>query len=262
MNDSRKPYQEGMVFRCDLDGSNLETLGWNFRNNWEVTVDSFGSLWQSDNDDDGNRGVRINFVMEYGNYGFKDEMTGASWQTPRTNIETEIPLRHWHLNDPGVMPNLLQTGGGAPTGICIYEGTLLPKTFQNQIIHCDAGPNVVRAYPAKPAGARLHRRDGQHPVRRSGQLVPAVGRLRGAGRFADRLRLVRPGGRGTPHGRRGQGADLPRRSAENALQESEVRLHDRRRARSKAAQEPEHGKPRYLAWQAAPQDGARTPNRR
>ncbi|AMV22579.1 PVC-type heme-binding CxxCH protein [Planctomyces sp. SH-PL14] len=153
INDSRKPYQEGMVFRCDLDGSNLETLGWNFRNNWEVAVDSFGSLWQSDNDDDGNRGVRINFVMEYGNYGFKDEMTGASWQTPRTNIETEIPLRHWHLNDPGVMPNLLQTGGGAPTGICIYEGTLLPKTFQNQIIHCDAGPNVVRAYPAKPAGA-------------------------------------------------------------------------------------------------------------
>ena len=153
INDSRKPYQEGMVFRCDLDGSNMETLGWNFRNNWEVTVDSFGSLWQSDNDDDGNRGVRINFVMEYGNYGYRDEMNGAGWQSPRTNIEQEIPLRHWHLNDPGVMPNLLQTGGGAPTGICIYEGTLLPKLFQNQIIHCDAGPNVVRAYPAKSAGA-------------------------------------------------------------------------------------------------------------
>jgi len=33
--DDRKPYQEGMVFRCDLDGSNLETIGWNFRNNWK-----------------------------------------------------------------------------------------------------------------------------------------------------------------------------------------------------------------------------------
>jgi putative membrane-bound dehydrogenase-like protein len=153
VNDSRKPYQEGMVFRCDLDGSNFETLAWNFRNNWEVTVDSFGSIWQSDNDDDGNRGVRINYVMEYGNYGYKDEFTGAGWQAPRTNIETEIPLRHWHLNDPGVMPNLVQTGGGAPTGICIYEGTLLPKLFQNQIIHCDAGPNVVRAYPTKTDGA-------------------------------------------------------------------------------------------------------------
>jgi putative membrane-bound dehydrogenase-like protein len=149
----RQPYQEGMVFRCDLDGSNVETLGWNFRNNWEVCVDSFGTLWQSDNDDDGNRGVRINFVMEFGNYGFKDEKTGASWPVPRTNIEQEIPLRHWHLNDPGVVPNLLQTGAGSPTGIMVYEGTLLPEVFRNQILHCDAGPSIVRAYPVKPIGA-------------------------------------------------------------------------------------------------------------
>ncbi|QDV28896.1 NPCBM/NEW2 domain protein [Planctopirus ephydatiae] len=153
VHDHRKPYQEGMVFRCDLDGSNLETLGWNFRNNWEVCVDSFGSMWQSDNDDDGNRGVRINYVMEFGNYGYKDEFTGAGWQQPRTNIEAEIPLRHWHLNDPGVMPNLVQTGAGSPTGILFYEGKLLPEIFRNQIIHCDAGPNIVRAYVTKPDGA-------------------------------------------------------------------------------------------------------------
>ena len=146
--DDRKPYQEGMVFRCDLDGSNLETIGWNFRNNWEVTVDSLGTLWQSDNDDDGNKGVRINFVMEYGNYGYKDELTGAGWQAERENIESEIPRRHWHLNDPGVVPNLILTGQGSPTGICVYEGNLLPKVFHNQLIHCDAGPNVCRAYVA------------------------------------------------------------------------------------------------------------------
>ena len=146
--DDRKPYQEGMVFRCDLDGSNLETIGWNFRNNWEVTVDSLGTLWQSDNDDDGNKGVRINFVMEHGNYGYKDELTGAGWQAERENIESEIPRRHWHLNDPGVVPNLILTGQGSPTGICVYEGNLLPKVFHNQLIHCDAGPNVCRAYVA------------------------------------------------------------------------------------------------------------------
>eukprot|EP00456_Euglypha_rotunda_P050872 TRINITY_DN40_c1_g2_i1.p1 TRINITY_DN40_c1_g2~~TRINITY_DN40_c1_g2_i1.p1 ORF type:complete len:1183 (-),score=271.23 TRINITY_DN40_c1_g2_i1:1972-5520(-) len=153
VHDHRKPYQEGMVFRCNMDGSEFETLGWDFRNNWEIAVDSFGTLWQSDNDDDGNKGVRINYVMEFGNYGYRDEITGAAWNSPRTNLETEIPLRHWHLNDPGVVPNLLQTGAGSPTGICIYEGDLLPKAFHNQIIHCDAGPNVVRAYPAKKDGA-------------------------------------------------------------------------------------------------------------
>ena len=153
VDDSMNPYQQGMVFRCNLDGSQFETLGWNFRNNWEVCVDSLGSIWQSDNDDDGNRGTRINYVMEYGNYGYRDEITGAGWREPRTGWHDEIPKRHWHLNDPGVVPNLLQTGAGSPTGICIYEGELLPEPFRNQIIHCDAGPNVVRCYPVQQQGA-------------------------------------------------------------------------------------------------------------
>ncbi len=159
INQQGKPYRQGMVFRCDLDGSNVETLGWNFRNNYEVAVDSFGNLWQSDNDDDGNRGVRINFVMEFGNYGYTDEITGEGWGTGWKNAqskgasEEERPLYHWHLYDPGVVPNLLQTGNGSPTGITFYEGKLLPAEFQHQIIHCDAGPRVVRAYITTASGA-------------------------------------------------------------------------------------------------------------
>ena len=147
------PYQQGMVFRVNPDGSELEVLGNNFRNNYEVAVDAYGTLWQSDNDDDGNKGVRINYVMEFGNYGYTDELTEAGWRERRTNMEDEIPLQHWHLNDPGVVPNLLQTGAGSPTGILVYEGDLLPERFHNQIIHADAGPNVVRAYPVQNDGA-------------------------------------------------------------------------------------------------------------
>ena len=150
---SGKPYREGMVFRCRPDGTDFEVLGHNFRNNYEVAVDSFGTLWQSDNDDDGNRGVRINFVMEYGNYGYKDEFTGAGWQGPRTNVESEVPLQHWHQNDPGVVPNLLLTGAGSPCGICVYEGSLLPERYRGALIHCDAGPNVVRSYHVVPQDA-------------------------------------------------------------------------------------------------------------
>lgn len=114
-----KPYWQGMVFRCDIDlekgvASNVETLGHNFRNNYEVAVDSFGAMWQSDNDDDGNKGVRINYVMDHGNFGYTDEKTGAGWQAKRTNLETEIPKRHWHLNDPGVVPNLCRPARARP----------------------------------------------------------------------------------------------------------------------------------------------------
>ena len=151
--DRRKPYQEGMAFRCKLDGTDLETLGWNFRNPWMVTVDSFGTVWQSDNDDDGNRGVRINYVMEFGNYGYRNELNGGNWREFRTGWEDEIPQRHWHLNDPGVVPNLLLTGGGSPTGITVYEGDLLPKKYHGQLLHTDSGPSVVRCYHVSNDGA-------------------------------------------------------------------------------------------------------------
>lgn len=146
VNNSGNPYRQGMTFRCNPDGSDFEVLGNNFRNPYEVAVDAFGNLWQADNDDDGNRGVRINYVMKYGNYGYTDEMTGAGWRTKRVNMEDSIPYQHWHLNDPGVVPNLLMTGAGAPTGILVYEGNLLPPVYRNQVILADALRNRVNAY--------------------------------------------------------------------------------------------------------------------
>lgn len=148
-----KPFRQGLVMRCDVDGKNVEVLGSNFRNNYEVAVDPYGTMWQSDNDDDGNKGTRINYVMEFGNYGYQDEMTGAGWRARRTNMEKEIPLRHWHLNDPGVVPNILQTGAGSPAGLTVYEGNLLPEIFHGQMIHAEPGNSVVRSYPVENDGA-------------------------------------------------------------------------------------------------------------
>lgn len=153
VNNSGKPYRQGMVFRINPDGSELEVLAHNFRNNYEAAIDSYGTIWQSDNDDDGNQGTRINYVMEFGNYGYTDEMTGAGWQARRTNMEPEIPKRHWHQADPGSIPNLLFTGAGSPAGMIVYEGALLPERFRNQMIHCDAGPNIVRSYAVQADGA-------------------------------------------------------------------------------------------------------------
>jgi len=151
--DTGKPYYGGMVFRCDLDGGHFETLAHNFRNNYEVSVDAFGTLWQSDNDDDGNKAARVNFVLEHGNYGYLDELTGAGWRVSRANLEDSIPERHWHLNDPGVVPTMLITGAGSPAGIAVYEGNLLPKRFHNQLVHCEPGQGVLRAYLVTLNGA-------------------------------------------------------------------------------------------------------------
>lgn len=128
----------GTVWRCDLDGKNLELLAHNFRNNYEPCVDSFGTIFISDNDDDGSDQCRICYVMPGGNYGYH----------PRGKGQT-----HWHEEQPGVVPKVLRTGRGSPCGMCFYEGTLLPKKYWGQPLHVDAGPGRLSAYHLKPKGA-------------------------------------------------------------------------------------------------------------
>ncbi|HZT83446.1 MAG TPA: PVC-type heme-binding CxxCH protein [Gemmataceae bacterium] len=128
----------GTIWRCDLDGKNLELIAHNFRNEYEPCVDSFGTVFTSDNDDDGNQQTRICYVMPGGNYGY--HATGRK-------------VSHWNEELPGVVPKILRTYFGSPTGMCVYEGTLLPKKYQGQLLHTDAGPRHVRCYHLTPKGA-------------------------------------------------------------------------------------------------------------
>src|SRR5437762_630139 len=46
------PYYAGCALRVNPDGTAFTVLGHNFRNPYELALDSFGSVWQTDNDDD------------------------------------------------------------------------------------------------------------------------------------------------------------------------------------------------------------------
>lgn len=130
--------QKGTVWRCNTDGTQLELIAHNFRNNYEACVDSSGEIWLSDNDDDGNQQTRICFVMPGGNYGYGPRGRGQS---------------HWHEEQPGVVHKVLRTGFGSPTGIAFYEGTLLGSRYTGALLHCDAGTRELRAFFRKPRGA-------------------------------------------------------------------------------------------------------------
>ena len=148
-----KPFREGMAFRSNLDGSELDLLGHNQRNSYELTVDSFGNVWFSDNDDDGNQGTRIGVVFEGGNYGYRDELTGRSWRdSQRINTSSDIRRRHWHANDPGSIPNIASVGNGSPSGIVAYEGEMIAE-LRRCLIHCEPGLNLVRNVALRPDGA-------------------------------------------------------------------------------------------------------------
>lgn len=130
--------QKGTVWKCDMDGTNLELIAHNFRNNYEACVNSFGEVWLSDNDDDGNQQTRICFVMPGGNYGYGPRGAGQT---------------HWHEEQPGIVHKTLRTGFGSPTGITFYEGSLFDKKYRGSLLHCDAGPREVRWFHPKPRGA-------------------------------------------------------------------------------------------------------------
>ena len=139
-----KEYYAGSALRVLPDGTGLEVLGHNFRNPYELTIDSFGNMWQSDNDDDGNEWVRINYVMRGGNHGYWGP-GGKRWREDRGS--------HFHQEDPGVVPTVLRTGAGSPCGIVAYEGDLLPARFRGNLLHVDNGPRVLRLYQINNRGA-------------------------------------------------------------------------------------------------------------
>lgn len=137
-------YLGGVPLRMNEDGTDLTVLGQNFRNPYETTVDSFGTIWQTDNDDDGNAWTRLNYVMEGGNFGHRGPH-GRPWQSDDST--------HWHEELAGVVPGIMRLGAGAPCGLAVYEGTLLPARYRGHLLHAEHSKRALRAYMQTPQGA-------------------------------------------------------------------------------------------------------------
>ncbi len=127
----------GTTLRVNRDGTQLEILSSGHRNNYEAAVDSFGNVFGSDNDDDGDRGCRMYWVMDGGEYGY---------QHPDST-------RHWAEELPGIIPKLVGTGNGAPSGLIVYEGSMLPEQYYGAVLQVDAGTHQVNLHPLVRYGA-------------------------------------------------------------------------------------------------------------
>ena len=138
------PYYAGTALRMNPDGTDFTVLGHNFRNPYELAVDSFGNIWQTDNDDDGNAWVRLNYVLEGGNFGYWGPR-GQRWQVDHGS--------HFHSELPGVVPNIRRLGAGAPCGLIVYEGKLLPAKYRGHLLHAEAGGRTINSYLLQPEGA-------------------------------------------------------------------------------------------------------------
>lgn len=152
VSDDGKMWVGGIAMRVGADGKGLKVMGHNFRNSYEFTMDSYGNMWQNDNDDDGNKGVRVSWLMEGGNMGYASADGTRRWEADRRPGQA-TPLAHWHQEDPGVLPFGDNTGAGSPTGVAFNEGDQLGEKYRGMLLACDAGRNVVFGYQPGVNGA-------------------------------------------------------------------------------------------------------------
>ena len=141
----------GLALRVEPDGTRLTVLAHNFRNAYELAVDSFGDLWQNDNDDQVMT-CRMTWLMEGANAGYFSADGTRFWQADRRPGQSTFAA-HWHQDDPGVLPAGDNTGAGAPAGVVRYESDVLGSRYRGMLLSADAGRNVVFGFNAVAQGA-------------------------------------------------------------------------------------------------------------
>jgi putative membrane-bound dehydrogenase-like protein len=158
-SDDGKVWVGGLALRIKPDGSAMKVLGHNFRNSYEVVTDSYGNLWQNDNDDQVVT-CRTTWLMEGGNAGYFSTDGTRYWQADQRPGQ-DIFAAHWHQDDPGVMPAGDRSGAGSPTGVVINESDALGKKYLGMLLSADAGRNVIFGYHPviKQSGYDLSKRE-------------------------------------------------------------------------------------------------------
>lgn len=150
-SDDGRVWVGGLALRINPDGTGLKVMAHNFRNSYEIAIDSYGNYWQNDNDDQVVT-CRTSWVMEGSNAGYFSADGTRYWQADR-RPDQDMFTTHWHQEDPGVLPAGENTGAGSPTGMLVYEGDALGGKYRGTVLSCEAGRNVVWAYWPQPKGA-------------------------------------------------------------------------------------------------------------
>lgn len=156
-SDDGHVWTGGFSARMNPDGSGVEIIGHGYRNSYEHCMNSFGELFQNDNDDP--PACRTSYVLEYGSAGYFTPQ-GAFYRSVKRPGQ-EHWRNHWRQDDPGTFEAGDVYGGGSPTGIVFYENGALGERFAGTLLSCEAGRNVVFGYQPERSGAgyKLERSD-------------------------------------------------------------------------------------------------------
>ncbi len=147
--------EDGVVYRCDLDGSNFEIFARGLRNPQELAFDAFGNLWTGDNNSDGGDPARWVYLVEGGDSGwrigwqFLTKPNRGAWLTER------LCYPHWEGQAAWIIPPIANIGNG-PSGLTHYPGAGLSDRYEGHFFLSDFRGTTgsgVHSFAVKPRGA-------------------------------------------------------------------------------------------------------------
>lgn len=144
----------GAVFRCEMDGSQLEVVATGFRNPQEIAFNDLGDLFVADNNSDSGDRVRLLNVLPGMDAGWRMHYQYLPDRGPYNRDRIWEPF---HEQQPAyVVPPIANLGDG-PAGLCFYPGTGFGDQLKDTFLVADfrggAANSGIRAMRFAPEGA-------------------------------------------------------------------------------------------------------------
>lgn len=144
----------GAVFRCELDGSNLEVVATGLRNPQELAFDDYGNLFTGDNNSDSGDKARFTEIVYGGDSGWRMHYQYISDRGPFNREKIWHP---YNEDTPAyILPPITNISDG-PSGLEYYPGTGFGEQFAGRFFLCDfrgdASRSGIRSFQLSPKGA-------------------------------------------------------------------------------------------------------------
>jgi quinoprotein glucose dehydrogenase len=144
----------GAVFRCELDGTDLEVVASGLRNPQELAFNDLGDLFSVDNNSDSGDMARIVQILEGGDSGWRMHY---QYLPDRGPFNREKIWEPFHQEQPAyIVPPIANLTDG-PSGLAFYPGTGFGDSLKDTFLICDfrGGPanSGIRSFKLDADGA-------------------------------------------------------------------------------------------------------------
>ena len=156
---------EGAVFRCELDGSDLQIFADGLRNPQEIAFDDLGEWFTVDNNSDSGDKARIVHIVEGGDSGWRMHYQYLPDRGPFNRQRIWEP--HHNEQPAHIVPPIVNLTDG-PSGLSFYPGTGFGEELKNHFLICDfrGGPSNsgIRSFALEQDGAFYKLAEDAQPI--------------------------------------------------------------------------------------------------